>query len=137
MSMFDALSQREESTAEVICQSQGEHEVKSQWSAAMHECRYEALWPLHLLWRQYVGGILSTSGFTEASAFQLDLHGCHLTVIQHPTAQLVGLEGIAVKASERNVHVVTKDDRHAVVPRSHGSELQFRVSNDHVVSLLH
>ncbi len=82
-------------------------------------------------------GVLSTTGVSEETAYQLDLHGCHLKVVKHPNAQLVGLEGIAVKASERNVHIVTKDDRHAVIARSPSSELQYRVSNSDVVSLLH
>lgn len=59
-----------------------------------------------------------------------------MRVVQHADAQLVGLEGIVVKASEHNVHVVTKDDRYAVVPRSRCSELHYRVGNDDVVSLI-
>ena len=82
-------------------------------------------------------GALSTSGVSAETAFQLDLHGCHVKVAKHPNAQLVGLEGIAIKASERNVHIVTKDDRHAVIPRSPSSELRYRVSNSDVVSLLY
>ena len=82
-------------------------------------------------------GVLSASGASKETAYQLDLHGCYLKVLKHPNAQLAGLEGIAVKASERNVHLVTKDDRYAVIPRSPGSELRYRVSNSDVVSLLH
>ena len=89
------------------------------------------------MWREYITGVLSTSGISEETAFTLDLHGCHLRVIQHPDAQLVGLDGIVVKASERSVQIVTKDDRHAVIPRSLGSELRYRLSNNDVVSLLH
>ena len=99
-------------------------------------CRYDGLWPLHLMWRQYVTGVLSSSGLSGEAAFQLDLHGSHLKVIQHPSAQLVGLEGIAVRASEQQIHIVTKDNRHAVIPRTPGSELRYRVGNNHVVSLL-
>lgn len=89
-----------------------------------------------MLWRQYITGVTSSSGVSEETAYQLDLHGCHLKVVQHENAQLVGLEGIVVKASEHSVHIVTKDDRHAVVPRSQGSELHYRVGNDDVVSLI-
>lgn len=98
--------------------------------------RYDALWPLHLLWRQYVAGVLGALGTSEATVYQLDLHGCHLEVHQHPDAQLVGSKGIVVRACEQNMHMVTKNDRRAVIPRSPGSELHYRVGNDRVVSLL-
>ena len=88
------------------------------------------------MWREYVTGVLGASGVSEETALTLDLHGCHLRVIQHPNPQLVGLEGIVVKGSERSVHIVTEDDRHAVIPRSLGSELHYRASNNDVVSLL-
>jgi RNase P/RNase MRP subunit p29 len=59
-----------------------------------------------------------------------------MKVVQHTNAQLVGLDGIVVKASEHVVHVVTKDDRHVVVSRSQGSELTYRVGYDYVVSMI-
>ena len=60
-----------------------------------------------------------------------------MRVEQHPNAQLVGLEGIAVKISNHNVHVVTKEDRCAVIPTTPGCDLHYRVGNSDVVSLIH
>ena len=93
------------------------------------------LWPLHLLWRQYVAGVLSASGISEKTAHQLDLHGSVIRVVQHPNAQLAGLQGVVVKAGEHSVHVMTQDNRHAVIPRVPGYELHCRVGRNDVVSL--
>jgi len=60
-----------------------------------------------------------------------------MRVEQHPNAQLVGLEGIAVKTSNHSVHIVTKEDRRAVIPTTPGCEIHSRVGNSDVVSLIH
>lgn len=70
---------------------------------------------------------------SEEAALQLDLHGCLLTVKQHHNPQLVGKEGIVVRYGKHAFHVVSKEDRLHVVPRSKDCKFEFKVDRLRVI----
>jgi ribonuclease P protein subunit POP4 len=93
---------------------------------------------IHRQWKAYIHNLLHPAqNLKEAQqlAFNADLHGCLLRVVEAPAPQHVGLTGIVVRNSRNAFFLVTPDDRIVMIPKNN-SVFEFAIDGKRVVTLL-
>ena len=86
-------------------------------------CRYEALLPLHKLWRTYADRLLDgmqgrRDGALEELFYGMDYHGAQVQVVETKDLRLAGKQGIIVKDTPAALTFVTREDQLVFVPKS-------------------
>ena len=94
--------------------------------------------PVHRQWQAYIHNLLHPAqNLKEAQqlAFNADLHGCLLRVVEAPEHRYVDLRGIVVRDSRTAFFLVTPDDRVVMIPKKN-CVFEFAIDAKRVVTLL-
>ncbi|KAF9820206.1 hypothetical protein IEO21_01639 [Rhodonia placenta] len=114
------------------------------WRLQPEEMKFELFVPLHQLWMGYMSELLAlapapatpitqfTSHAVPSAAamhpklVKADFHGSLMTVRQSKNPCLVGLSGIVVHETENTFKIITREDRHKLIPK-HNTIFSFAV----------
>lgn len=99
---------------------------------------FNSVLDIHRQWQQYIHNLVHPAqNLKEAQqlAFNADLHGCLLRVIEAPEPRHVGLRGIVVRNSLNAFFLVTPDDRIVMIPKNN-CVFEFAIDGKRVVTLL-
>lgn len=85
--------------------------------SAEHE-QYELYLPLHELWKQYVGDIMTGSKIERSHRFsRCDWHGALINVVKSCTPGLVGLKGIVLQETSNTFKIITAENKYKTLPK--------------------
>jgi len=99
---------------------------------------FNSVLDIHRQWQQYIHNLIHPAqNLKEAQklAFNADLHGCLLQVVEAPEPRHVGLRGIVVRNTLNAFFLVTPDDRIVMIPKMN-CVFEFAIDGKRVVTLL-
>lgn len=79
---------------------------------------YELYVPLHELWKQYIGDLMSGSSTERAHRFaRCDWHGALLNVVKSCIPGIVGLRGIVLQETGHTFKIITEENKYCTLPK--------------------